>query len=266
MPFPFRPFRFLAVAMLLTLPAQYAHSQGAFAPGEKLDFVLKWNGIAAGDSTMSVGNMTSSEGIPLFRIVSTARSRSLIDLFYPVRNRYESRFDPAVGLPRKYLAHMREGGKKEDRALLFDQERHIVTRIVNKDDRTESRVYKILPSTQDTLSSLYVMRNETLRVGDRVGFRVFESRKNYELIVEVLGKEEIKVAAGRFQTLKIHPIIKYGGIFRRKGELFIWITDDRHHLPVLMKSKVSIGSITAELAGYAYGDEVRDSPESGADR
>lgn len=266
MPFRLRPFWLLATIMVLTPTAPYAHAQGAFAPGEKLDFVLKWNGIAAGDSTMSVEKMSPSEGPPLLRIVSTAKSRSLIDIIYPVRNRYESHFDPVSGLPQKYIARMREGGKKEDRVLLFDQKRHIVTRLVKKDGRTESRVYKILPGTQDTLSSLYVMRNETLRVGDRVGFRVFESRKNYDLVVEVLGREEIKVAAGRFQTLKIHPILKYGGIFRRKGDLFIWITDDRRHLPVLMKSKVAIGSITAELAGYTSGDDAGDSLESGVPR
>ncbi|NOY87614.1 MAG: DUF3108 domain-containing protein [Deltaproteobacteria bacterium] len=262
MPFPPRPFWLLAAVLALTSPVPYAHSQSAFAPGEKLDFVLKWNGIAAGDSTMSVEKMPPSGGKSLFRIVSTAKSRSLIDIIYPVRNRYESHFDPVSGLPQKYIARMREGGKRSDRVLIFDQKRHIVTRIEKKDGRTKSRIYKILPSTQDTLSSLYVMRNETLRVGDRVGFRVFESRKNYELIVEVLGKEEIKVAAGRFQTLKIHPILKYEGIFRRKGDLFIWITDDSRHIPVLMKSKIAVGSISAELAGYTYGDEADDSPKN----
>ena len=261
-----RPLLLMTAVLALLLPPPTAHSMGAFAPGEKLDFVLKWNGISAGDSTMSVEKAVSPEGESLFRIVSTARSRALIDIIYPVRNRYESNFDPVSGLPRKYVARMREGGKKEDRVLLFDQERLIVTRMVRKDKGTESRVYEIRPSTQDTLSSLYVMRNEKLRVGDRIGFRVFESRKNYELIVEVLAKERIKVAAGQFQTLKIHPILKYEGIFRRKGELYIWITDDRHHIPVLMKSKVAIGSVTAELTGYTFGDEIGDAPEKGASR
>lgn len=233
----------------------------AFGPGERLEYALKWAGITAGDSVMEVAAGEGQDGEPLYKVISTAESRAVVDVFYKVRNRYETHVSAADGLPRKYVFLQDEGGKKKNRVLIFDQERGIVTRIVKEGERTTSQVFEIPEGTQDNLSSLYAMRNETFKVGDRVAFRVFEGKKNWELIVEVLAAEEIEVEAGRFRTLKLHPILKYEGLFRRKGELHVWVTDDQYHIPVLMKSKVNIGSIVAELVKYRVAGEQGQEPE-----
>ena len=43
------------------------------------------------------------------------------------------------------------------------------------------------------------------------------------------------------------------GIFKHEGKLTVWLTDDRLRLPVMMKSKVVVGSITAELTDFKLG-------------
>jgi hypothetical protein len=45
----------------------------------------------------------------------------------------------------------------------------------------------------------------------------------------------------------VEPILKAGGIFKNSGRLVIWVTDDERRMPVLMKSKVAIGSISVVL-------------------
>ena len=238
----------------------WAQAVTAFEPGERLEYVLKWAGIAAGDSVMEIVEGDVVDGVSLYRVISTATSRSLVDVFYKVRNRYETHIHPVDGFSRKYLFNMREGGKRKKRVLILDQDRHIVTRIVRKNDQTQSKVYEIPEGTQDNLSALYALRNEALQVGDSVTYRVFESRKNWELIIDVIAAEEIKVKAGRFRTVVVHPKLKFEGIFRRKGELHVYMTDDRWHIPVLMKSKVKIGSIDAELVRFTLGGEEKDVP------
>jgi hypothetical protein len=225
----------------------------AFVPGERLEYVLKWGGIAAGDSIMEVVEGETVDGVPLYQVISTAKSRSLVDVFYKVRNRYETHIHPLDGLTRKYVFNMNEGGKRKRRVLLFDQDRHIVTRIVREEGQTQSRIYEIPEASHDNLSSLYAMRNMDFTVGDSLVIRVFEGKKNWELVIDVLAEEEIEVKAGKFRTMKIHPKLKFEGIFRRKGELHIWMTDDERHMPVLMKSKVNVGSINAELVRYTVG-------------
>jgi len=50
----------------------------------------------------------------------------------------------------------------------------------------------------------------------------------------------------------IKPLLKSAGIFARTGDMHIWLTDDERRMPVLMKSKVRIGSIVVTLVGGSY--------------
>jgi len=70
--------------------------------------------------------------------------------------------------------------------------------------------------------------------------------------VKVLRREEIVTPVGRFKTIVVHPLLKSEGIFARTGDMFIWLTDDERRIPVQMKSKVIVGSITATLTGGSY--------------
>lgn len=239
------------------LPAQEVE---AFAPGERLEYVLKWAGIPSGDSVMEIVEGEVVDGAVLYRVISKAESRSLVDLVYKVRNHYETHIHPVDGLTRKYLFNMREGGKRRKRTLLFDQKRGIVTRIVKKKNQTQSQVFEIPDGTQDNLSSLYALRNVDLVVGESVTLKVFERKKNWNLEVDVLAEEEIKVRAGTFRTWKIHPKLKYEGLFRRTGDLIIWVTKDKYKIPVLMESKVRVGHIDAELKGYTLADGSNTAP------
>ena len=45
----------------------------------------------------------------------------------------------------------------------------------------------------------------------------------------------------------VYPVQETAGIFRREAELFVWLTDDKRHIPVQMQSRITIGTITAWL-------------------
>jgi len=70
--------------------------------------------------------------------------------------------------------------------------------------------------------------------------------------VQVLRREKVKTKLGEFDTVVIKPLMKSEGIFNRKGDVYIWLTDDKKRIPVKLESKVAIGSITATLVGGRY--------------
>ncbi len=258
----------LGVLLAVTIkvaPAAGSEKIKAFGPGERMEFVLKWAGFAVADATLTVEESFGSNGETIYRIISTARSRSVIDSLYKVRNRYESHINPEDGLPVKYIAQSREREKKKDRVYLFDQENNIVRRMEKREGgETTSEIFEIPEFTYDTISSLYAMRDREARIGESLLLNVFNNRKNYELVIDILKEEEITVSAGRFSTIKVQPKLKSEGAARKKGELFIWVTNDERHIPVLMKSKVKVGSFTLELKRYAdgngtvYGEQAND--------
>jgi len=69
----------------------------------------------------------------------------------------------------------------------------------------------------------------------------------------VHGRERVKVPAGEFDCLVVEPVLEGEGLFQHEGKLTIWMTDDARKMPVLMKTKVKVGSIDASLREYRSG-------------
>lgn len=216
-----------------------------FKVGERLVFELTWFGIKAGWATLEVKEGLNYNGREVIRIVSTARSNKFISVFYPVDDRTETLIDSLENYSLRFLLRMREGSYRSDREILFDQEKYKA--IFIKDGRTET--YDVSPKVQDALSSFYYLRTLDLKVGSQVYIKVFDNGKDYEAEVQVLKRERIETPLGSFNTICVKPMLKTEGIFQRKGDVYIWLTDDYRKIPVMLKSSVKIGAITATIIG-----------------
>lgn len=217
----------------------------AFGVGEWLQFDIGYGFINAGTATMEVEEVVEYNGRPAYQLVSTARSNKFFSSFYPVRDRVESILD-AVGLfSWKFDKQLREGSYRARRQYAFDQINHLV---IYKGDTLE-----VAPYVQDALSILYFVRTQPLEVGKSIFVDNFTDGKNYPLEVKVRGREKVKTKAGQFDCLVLEPMLRSSGVFKHEGKLTVYMTDDRLRLPVMMKSKVVVGSITAELSDYRLG-------------
>lgn len=119
-----------------------------------------------------------------------------------------------------------------------------------KTDALEGKFLAIPTYVQDVLSVLYYFRTLPIKVGQNRQIVTNSGSHVYSLGVEVKRKEKITTAVGTFDTYLVIPHLKYGGIFKSKGNLYMWITDDERRIPVLMKSNLIIGPITASLIEY----------------
>ena len=45
----------------------------------------------------------------------------------------------------------------------------------------------------------------------------------------------------------VEPILKSEGVFKSKGSILVWLSDDARRIPVMVKSKVPVGSISISL-------------------
>lgn len=237
-----------AGSMLLAAPHAIDREvqNDAFGPGEHLQFSVGYGFIDAGSATMQVCNIVDVGGRPAFKIMTTATSNSVFDAFYPVRDTVLSLTDARGLFSWRYEKHMREADYKKDQVVAFDQTRGVA---VDGKDTVEVPEY-----VQDVLSALYYVRALPLKVGQTIVVPNMTDGKNYGLEVRVLEKERIKTPAGEFDCLKVEPLLQAAGIFKHEGRITVWMTDDRLHMPVLMKSKVVVGAIHAELTGYKLGE------------
>jgi hypothetical protein len=105
---------------------------------------------------------------------------------------------------------------------------------------------------------MYYVRTLPLSVGQSIAIANNTDGKNYPLLVKVLGEERVTVEAGTFDCLVVEPFLRYPGIFQQKGRVKIWVTNDRYKIPVLVKSKVIIGEVSAVLKEYKLADRFRN--------
>jgi hypothetical protein len=213
---------------------------------EKLIYNLTWAGIMAGTATQEIADEKDR-----VRIISTARSADWLSVFFEVEDLIETTLiripGQLLGLPRTYRMKIREGKHRRDREIRFD---HEAGKAQYTDHLSNEKVeLEITRNTYDIYTSFYYVRSIPLEVGKSVFISILDGKELYNLEVKVLQKERIKTSLGEFNTIKIKPVMKSEGIFQKKGNIYIWLTDDARRLPVKMQSKVFIGSVTATLAG-----------------
>lgn len=221
-----------------------------FSVPEKLQYDLTWTGIKAGEASLEIKN--SGDEI---RITSTAKSAKWVSVFYTVKDVAESRLlrnrsSLVFGKPVNYRLNVREGRHRKNKEVTFDFENSKALYVDHLSK--EKKEVEIPPVIFDPISGFYYLRNLDLDVGKSVYIAVFDSKKVWNVEVQVLKKEKINVPAGEFDTVLVKPLMKSEGIFSRRGEIYIWLTDDERRIPVMLKSKVKIGSVTAHLVGGSY--------------
>jgi len=219
----------------------------AFGVGERLEFSVGYGMIKAGSAVMEIPEIVKFSGKKCYHIISTAKSNKFFSVFFKVDDRVESFMDVHELYSLRLDKHLREGKFKADISMLFDQENHLAIYNNSKD------TFSVPAYVQDVLSAFYFVRTQDLKVGQSIFVDNHADKKNYPLEVKVLRKERVKVPAGTFNCVVVEPILKASGIFQQKGNLTVWLTDDQVKMPVLMKSKVVIGSISTELTNYSLG-------------
>lgn len=211
-----------------------------FRPGESLRFSVQYGFVKAGKAWLEVPEVMDWDGRPSWRLVARAESNGFFDKVYKVRNRIESVWDQEGLFSWRYFEDRREGKFRANDTISFTPDS-------SRARYNDGRTYDIPPHVQDALSSFYFTRFQALPIGGSIQFDYHASRKSSPMEVRVLGRQRVKTPAGHFDCVVIEPMLKAGGIFKNKGRLLIWLTDDERRMPVLMKSKVMIGSISVVL-------------------
>jgi hypothetical protein len=223
----------------------------SFGLGEHLTFSIGYGFITAGTATLAVADTQTYENRLCYRILSETASNSFVDRFYKVRDTSLSLIN-VDGLYAHYFSKsLNEGSYHSQREVIFDYQ--ALEAYYRKDAETVDTL-GLVTYTQDVLSAMYYLRTQPLQVGETWSLPTVSGDTLTELKIKVLGRETIDVPAGEFDCLVLEPLLTATGIFKHEGKIKVWVTDDRLHMPVLMKSKVLVGSIYAELERFELGD------------
>lgn len=217
----------------------------AFKLGEKLTFEVKYGFVTAGIAQYSIPKIVKIAGRDVYNVMFDVTSISAFDPFYKVRDHYETYIDVAGIFPWRFEQHIREGHYSHDFSAFFDQRKGKA--------KTSEGSYDIPRYVNDIVSAFYLARTfdySKMKEGDKAHLENFYGDKVYPLDVLFRGRERVSVSAGTFDCIILEPLVREGGLFKSEGSIVVWLTDDGLKIPVKVKTKVIVGSIDAELAGY----------------
>jgi len=213
---------------------------GRFITGETLVFDVGWTVFKAGYLILSATHIRNRG---LLRVGAKAMTGNAVSAIYKVRNHEISWVDADGLYPIFFEQHVREGKKyKSDNYVVYD---NVNNKLFLKGDK----VFDTPKFTHDYISVMYYVRSMPLNPGDVFEASLFSKPKTYPLKFKVHDKRETIHVNGKSYTCVTVEIamVGEGRVFTKKDKMFVWVTDDKDHYPVMLKSKAKIGSLNAKL-------------------
>ncbi|MDB5006318.1 MAG: hypothetical protein JWP45_711 [Mucilaginibacter sp.] len=214
-----------------------------FKVGEQLSYTLKYGFFTAAQADIHVEESEKKfNGHPAFHIIADGKTAGTFDIFYKVRNRYETYVDEKTLLPYFYTENRHESNYKHTDNVTFNHQDDKIT--------AAKGVFPYKGKVFDFLSAYYFSRSidvSKIHVGEKFELQYFLEDGIHTLGITYAGKERVNCAMGNFNCLKFNPTIIPGRVFRKDSKLYLWITDDKNRIPVKAHVELVVGSVTMDL-------------------
>jgi len=242
--------RFILLIFLFSFGI-HAQEKSAFQDGEWLQFKISYGWFNATTATLKV-KKEHLDGKELYHVIGKGKTTGLLDIFFKVRDNYESYVHPESIKPYKFIRKVNEGGYTKNKAIYFDHET-LKAEVHNYKNDTISE-HKIKRGTQDMISALYNLREEVdiydLQKGDEFTLNLFFDEDNFDFKTVYLRQEKVETKFGTINCLVFRPYVKAGRVFEEKESVTIWISKDENKIPVKIEAKLSVGSLVARLNAF----------------
>jgi hypothetical protein len=234
-------------------PARIASSERPFAVGEEMQYDLraKWFVVTGkGTASLRVEAIDTVHGFPTYRLVMAMKGGISA---YHIDDVHKSWLDTAQLFSRRFYQKIDQTTFNRDRTFDFypDSMRYADLAKIGRPDGTAE-----LASAQplDDVSFLYYMRMVPLEVGREYSMSRYYKSEGNPVSVRVLRTERITVPAGEFPAIVIRPTIRTdNGLFSKGGEAEVWLSNDARRIPLKVRAKISIATMTMELRSYTPG-------------
>jgi hypothetical protein len=250
----------LALANPFLLPAQQRTSP--FEPGERLSYDVTWSIFQAGtvSATLQSGGQGSKDN---YTLTTTAHSQGFVSLLFPVQDEFRSFLDPQTLCSERISKKIDEGRRHKETEIVFDSKRKLA--ILDERDLTKpheplKHAENEVPNcVEDVVTAFYYLRRQDFQIGKPLHMPVNDGSKTYDVTLDVQAREAIQTPLGNRSAIRVEPKV-FSGLFKRKGRMLVWFSDDDQHLPLRIKFVIAVGPITATLKSVTRVAE-KSSPE-----
>jgi len=212
---------------------------------EKLEYSIEWRLITAGMAQIDIEPIG-----PNWETKLNIESAGMVTRLYRVNDAYRAltnnqfcgihaTLDAQEGKRHRFSSLSFDGSKKK----VGYEERDLVK------NKATQKTIDIAPCTHEIVGALSALRMMRVDLGKTVMLPITDGKKMVMARVEAQQKETIEIDNRKFQTIRYEAFLFDNVLYRRKGRLWVWMTDDAARLPVQIRVRLGfpIGNITLTL-------------------
>jgi hypothetical protein len=214
--------------------------------GQTFTYDVDWRLFNAGTATIRVETAGRET-----RVYATADAAGVVSVLYHVHDTLESFLDPKTFCSRTLNKHTEEGRRRLNTNIVFDYTRgkSVLDETNLRDNKPKHEENEIPSCVADVVSSPFYIASLPLTDNATYTFPLNDGGKTADVNVAVEGKEELKLTAGTFNTIRVR-VMSNTGKLKDKGQLWLWLTDDARRLPVQMKARMFWGTLLFRLEKF----------------
>jgi hypothetical protein len=235
-------------------PARTAASY-PFAVGERLTYSAKLGMFTLGTGTLEVAALDTLRSVESFRLQFRLQGKAL---GYELDDKLESWAGVQDFNSRRFVQDFTENGKQRHRQFdIFPDSGYY--RELGRDTALATPANPL-----DDAAFFYFIRVTPLEVGKKYVYQRYFRREKNPVTIQVVKRETMKLPDGReVPCLVLRPVIDTKGLFSKRSDTRIWLTDDGRRIPVQIRSKFPFGTITLQLKEMAVPPPRAPAPSAG---
>lgn len=232
------------------LPAQSASGPAGFSPRlsetpppqEKLVYNVEWRLIRAG--VVTVEKRPTDATVKL-------ESVGLVSSLLRIQDVYDVNFEDAWCATSSVMDSI-EGKRHHEQRVTYDRSQNhafFVLRDVNQNRVLKQTGADIPNCVSDVVGAFSKLRRMNVDVGQSTRIPVSDGRKSADVKVTAMDREKVKTPLGNFTAVRYEADLMNGVVYPRKGDVYVWLSDDATRLPVQIKLRTGfpIGAVTLQL-------------------
>lgn len=223
-----------------------------FRLGEKFQYKINYGFLNIARATITIDDtMHHYAGKEnLLKVDVKGKTTGMAGWITNVDDRWCTYVDPETLLPHVAIRDINEGNYKKDEIAYFDHSQNRVELVIDKNNTTRKKGYKIVNQSLDLLSGYLFIRQldySKYKEGEVIVIKAFFEGELYDFELIYAGKERIKTKLGKRDAIKIIPNMPKNKIFSGKNPIQIWISDDENRVPLKVDADMFLGHVRCHL-------------------
>ena len=229
-----------------------------FKAGEKIVFNISYNWHAV-QTDVAKGTLAVKQealnGEKVWHTSMSMQTAPFFDVFFKIREKFDSWFALKGVEPRKFLRDSREGDYHAINDYVYDRKAGVIHANLEYWDKEKSTVdIPYGDCTYDVTALFYFARRMDfgkMKPGTVHKISIAIDKDVLQVNLTYRGKENKFVkGVGTIASHKVGISLKKGDVFEGNEDAIIWFSDDDNRVPVAFMAPLKVGAMNGRLASY----------------